>query len=521
MIATPYGDIALTDVDTVLTAYGQWTTTSAQSDILSQIQVGDMVLLVVYGFAAELVETQIQAPATSGAPTVAAAVRTIPPPQRIRSGASSGAPVASARVRLDLPGQEQVQASAASGTPNASARVRTQYMARVRVAASSGAPAIAAQVRTFHPGIRQVAATVSTGAPTASARVRTLAPAIIQAPASTGAPVVTARVSAIGPNSGRIRAAAVTGVPVATARVTTQVIPAAPSMLALAEAGSTALLIEWVAPNDGGSPLLRYEYMVDTGAWVSTGSTATSVLIDGLTLNTAYSIAVRAVNARGVGPASAALSASTLAAMPPSVPLFVAAAVTGRTTVNLVWRTPMSDGGSTITGYEVAVIDEDGNMGAWEAVTSGLTHRVRGLALGHRYGFQARAVNSAGNGTPTATVYAIPVSSAVPIPTFGQAIPLLDLDRQSMVVRLGGLECRVRVWWQPLDRAWYGTLEVPVNTPVVQGRRLAVDSGLLDNVGGVLPGNVVLRALGEADTLAEPRRDAWGRETHGLIWEAG
>ena len=50
MIATPYGTITLADVDTVQTGYGQWTTASAQSNILSQIQSGDMVLVVVYDF---------------------------------------------------------------------------------------------------------------------------------------------------------------------------------------------------------------------------------------------------------------------------------------------------------------------------------------------------------------------------------------------------------------------------------------------------------------------------------------
>ena len=54
--------------------------------------------------------------------------------------------------------------------------------------------------------------------------------------------------------------------------------------------------------------------------------------------------------------------------------------------------------------------------------------------------------------------------------------------------------------------------------PIVSGRRLALNSGLLDRIGAILPGNVVLRELG--DTGAEPARDAWRRPTHALMWEA-
>ncbi len=46
------------------------------------------------------------------------------------------------------------------------------------------------------------------------------------------------------------------------------------------------------------------------------------------------------------------------------------------------------------------------------------------------------------------------------------------------------------------------------------------EHGLLDGVGGVLAGNLVVRALGEADAARDPARDAWQRESHGLMWEA-
>ena len=57
-----------------------------------------------------------------------------------------------------------------------------------------------------------------------------------------------------------------------------------------------------------------------------------------------------------------------------------------------------------------------------------------------------------------------------------------------------------------------------MNTPAVSGKRLVLNSGILDRVQDVLPGNMVLRELGGAS--AEPGRDAWRLPSHALIWEA-
>ena len=102
----------------------------------------------------------------------------------------------------------------------------------------------------------------------------------------------------------------------------------------------------------------------------------------------------------------------------------------------------------------------------------------------------------------------------------GRRVPLQDHDRQSLVVRLGEQDCLLRVWWQPSDGAWYGSLEVPIENPVVQGRRIATDAGLLDRLGGVLPGNLVCRVINREAGGAEPARDAWRRGTHGVFYEA-
>ena len=96
-------------------------------------------------------------------------------------------------------------------------------------------------------------------------------------------------------------------------------------------------------------------------------------------------------------------------------------------------------------------------------------------------------------------------------------IPLIDRPRQSLIVRLGDVDCRLSVWWQPSDGSWWAGLEAPVNTPVVRSRRLAVDTGVLDRISGVLPGNIRMRCLGEPVT--EATRSGFRDNTHALVWE--
>ena len=174
----------------------------------------------------------------------------------------------------------------------------------------------------------------------------------------------------------------------------------------------------------------------------------------------------------------------------------------------------------TMRKYQVWVISEDGSVEPFEDTEGAETEwTVRGLAFGHRYGFRIRAVNESGPGIGSEIIYETPARlTARPLVALrGSIIPLIDADRQSLIVRLNDIECRIRIWWQPSDSSWWGSLEVPVNTPAVLSRRLAVNTGLLDRIDDVLPGNIVMRSLG--GEVFEPRRDAWSRPTHALMWE--
>ena len=101
----------------------------------------------------------------------------------------------------------------------------------------------------------------------------------------------------------------------------------------------------------------------------------------------------------------------------------------------------------------------------------------------------------------------------------GYSMPLLPVDRQSFIVRLGGIDCRVHLWWQPSDEDWYMSLEKPVNFPVIVSRRVTVNSGLLKRLPDILPGDIVCRGLGQDHELYDPRYNAWSTPTHTLRWE--
>ena len=87
-------------------------------------------------------------------------------------------------------------------------------------------------------------------------------------------------------------------------------VPGAPSGLT-ATGGDERVTLNWSAPGDGGSQILRYEYRYAASgetysdwATVSGGGSARSLTISGLTNGTDYGFQVRAVNGIGEGEAS-------------------------------------------------------------------------------------------------------------------------------------------------------------------------------------------------------------------------
>lgn len=102
-------------------------------------------------------------------------------------------------------------------------------------------------------------------------------------------------------------------------------------------------------------------------------------------------------------------------------------------------------------------------------------------------------------------------------------VPVIDADRQSVQMRLpdanGDIQdIRLSLWWSPSDNGWWSGLEVPTNVWAVRSRSLALNVGILDDVPGVLAGNIVMRST-QSESTEEPTRTAFVDKTHRLIWE--
>ena len=97
--------------------------------------------------------------------------------------------------------------------------------------------------------------------------------------------------------------------------------PGAPPGL-IATPGDGQVTLSWTAPaSTGGADITRYEYEQDgSGTWTSTGVTATSHTVTGLTNGQAYTFRVRAVNSVGPGEASAASPSVTPTSSPVEPP---------------------------------------------------------------------------------------------------------------------------------------------------------------------------------------------------------
>ena len=131
--------------------------------------------------------------------------------------------------------------------------------------------------------------------------------------------------------------------------------PGAPSGLT-ATGGDESVTLNWSAPGDGGSQILRYEYRYAAsgetwGEWmtVSGGGSARRVAVSGLTNGTLYGFQVRAVNSVDAGEAAEATATPGRA---PTAPTGLAASVESES-ITVMWGMPADDGGSAIVRYEV------------------------------------------------------------------------------------------------------------------------------------------------------------------------
>ncbi len=178
-------------------------------------------------------------------------------------------------------------------------------------------------------------------------------------------------------------------------------------------AGNTELVVEWTAPNDGGSAITGYEleYKLNSGDWNTpadvtqrtTDADTTTDTITGLTNGTTYNVQVRAVNTQG----ESEWSASAALTLPTKPSAMNAPTLTGgNAQITATWTAPTDTGGSSITAYHVQ--HRTNAAGTWSTtdtdniatITDGTatSHPITGLTNGTSYDVRVRAVNAQGTG---------------------------------------------------------------------------------------------------------------------------
>ncbi|CAG2053028.1 unnamed protein product, partial [Timema podura] len=167
--------------------------------------------------------------------------------------------------------------------------------------------------------------------------------------------------------------------------------------------------LKWKKPkDDGGEPIESYlveKFDPDTGIWLPVGRTKDPQLeVTGLIPGHEYQFRVKAINKEGESEPLETLS-SIIAKDPftvPSTPGAPEPVDWSQNHVDLVWKEPVSDGGSPIIGYIIEKKDKysmmwektvETNVGTPQAV-------VHGLIEGNEYQFRVIAVNKAGQSEP-------------------------------------------------------------------------------------------------------------------------
>ncbi len=204
------------------------------------------------------------------------------------------------------------------------------------------------------------------------------------------------------------------GPPAETTETLANSAPGAPPGLT-ATGGDESVTLNWSAPEDGGSQIIRYEYRyAATGQtfsdWetVSGGGNATSVSVDNLTNGTEYGFQVRAVNQIGEGPHA---SASATPGRVPSAPTGLTAKSESET-ITVMWGAPADNGGSAITSYQVRYRMNGSNWSNWATVAGGAnatSYILTGLTNGIGHEIEVRAVNAIGF-SAAASVEATPMA---------------------------------------------------------------------------------------------------------------
>ena len=186
-------------------------------------------------------------------------------------------------------------------------------------------------------------------------------------------------------------------------RITAPNAPTSPT----AVAGNVQATITWVAPASNGGAAIT-GYTVTSSPVVATPTACKAVnaltcIFTGLTNGTSYTFTVAAINSVGTGTSSAATAAVIPSTVPgaPGTPTVVIGAGSAAVT----WTAPSSNGGLSITSYNVYNATSNALVCSYTVPvgTSANTCTATGLSPGTSYTFYVKAVNPTGTSAQSAS----------------------------------------------------------------------------------------------------------------------
>lgn len=202
------------------------------------------------------------------------------------------------------------------------------------------------------------------------------------------------------------------GGPIVAPPPPTPVAPSAPTGITITT-GSAQISVRFTAGSAGTSPITSYKYSVDGGTnWATrqTGTTASPLVITGLTNGNTYLVSIRAVSVVGDGVASTSVSTTIpVASTAPTAPAIGLASANAGRTATVRW-TLGANGGSAITSHVVTAYLNGSGTAARSVTVNGataVTATVTGLTNGGSYTFKVLARNAIGSSALSASSNAV------------------------------------------------------------------------------------------------------------------
>ena len=194
-----------------------------------------------------------------------------------------------------------------------------------------------------------------------------------------------------------------------------------PTISGTAEVGETLTADTSAIADEDGLSGVTYSYQWvrndgETGKDINDATDSTHTLTDddaGKTIRVRVLFTDDADNQESL----ASLATDRVAATKPGVPGHLRVFPHDTGALDVDWHAPASDGGSNITGYKVQWKE---SAGSWDTPTdvseetaTGTTHTITGLTDGVEYTVRVRAVNDAGEGSPSAEASGTPQEAAI------------------------------------------------------------------------------------------------------------